>query len=127
MAEAGFFPLFCESGRGRVAPAAFRHETVPDLDLLGIGLAAGGLEAPFENLLIRAALERAGGERVEIDPEEAAHAVIKGAAAGDESEVVTLGQLPFPGVQADFVEDAAEDDDAADGVARGADGEGHAT
>ncbi len=123
MGEAGFGALLFEAGGGGVAPAAFLHEAVEEFDVFGLRLATG-LKAPEEDFLVGAALEGAGGEGFVGDSEEAADAVVEGAFAFDDSDVVTRGELAL-GVEADFVEDAAEDHDAADGVAGGADGEGH--
>lgn len=123
MGEAGFGALLFEAGGGGVAPAAFLHEAVEEFDVFGFRLATD-LKAPEEDFLVGAALEGAGGEGFVGDSEEAADAVVEGAFAFDDSDVVTRGELAL-GVEADFVEDAAEDHDAADGVAGGADGEGH--
>jgi hypothetical protein len=62
---------------------------------------------------------------MEIDAEELAHALVKGAVTGQIAEVVAIRQFSLAGEVADLVEDATEDDDAADGVARGTEGKGH--
>ena len=124
MGQSGFLPLNDEPGGGGVAPAALEHEAVPDFDLFGIRLAPV-LKAPLENLLIGAALQGAGRQGVEIDVEETAHAVIEAAAAGHESQMISGRQAALLGIETNLVEDAAEDDDAADSVARGTKWECH--
>ncbi len=121
--EAGFGALLFEAGGGGVAPATFLHEAVEEFDVFGFRLATG-LKAPVEDFLVGAAFEGAGGEGFVGDSEEAADAVVEGTFAFDDADVVAWRKQAL-GVEADFVEDAAEDHDAADGVARGADGEGH--
>lgn len=123
MGEVGLGALLFEAGGGGVAPAAFLHEAVEEFDLFGAGFAAVE-EAPVEDFFVGAAFEGAGGEGFVGDPEEAADAVVKGAFAFDDAEVIAFRELAL-GVEADFVEDATEDHDAADGVAGGAEGEGH--
>lgn len=123
MGEVGFSALLFEARGGGVAPAALLHEAVEEFDLFGVGLAAG-LEAPGEDIVVSAAFEGAAGEGFVGDAEEAADAVVEGAFAFDDADVVAVWELAL-GVEADFVEDATEDHDAADGFAGGADGEGH--
>ena len=84
------------------------------------------LAAPFEDFLIRAAFERALSQLIEIDTEEFAHTLVERAVARRVAEVVAFGQLAFFGEQTDFVEDAAEDKNAADHVTRRTNGKCHA-
>ncbi len=119
--EAGVGLGLGEAGGGGVAPAALGEEGVPDFDLLGGGLLAVG-EGPMEDFIVGAALEGAVGEGVEVDVEELAEAVVEGAVSGDDADVVAGGEVSL-GIEADFVEDTGEDDDAAGLDAGTADGE----
>jgi len=69
-------PLFLSQGfAGFVAPAAFAHEGVPDVDLLVVW-PASVLEAPFQDFLIGAALQSALCEHGVIDVQKAGAACI---------------------------------------------------
>lgn len=125
MAESGFFALFHQSGGGGIAPAAFVHEAIPDFDLLGIRFATG-LKAPFQDFLVRTTFESALGQGIESHVEKTADAIIERAHARDKIEVIALGQFALLRIEADFIEDAAKNTDAADEIARGTKWECHA-
>ena len=124
MRQSGIGFLLCQAGRGGIVPAAFLHEGIPDLDLLVIG-ATSVREAPIENFLITTALQGASAQSLEVHAEKSADAVIEGLFPGDDADVVSSRQEAL-GIETDFIENATEDNNPADGGGSGADGKGHA-
>src|SRR5207248_1809739 len=116
--------LLHEADGCRVAPAALAHKAVENLDVFRVRLAPV-LKTPLENFLIGAALEHARGERIEFHAEQLAHTVVERPLARDHADIVARRKSALR-VQADLVEDATEDKNPADGIARRADGKGHA-
>jgi len=93
-----------EEGRGAVVvPAAFPHEFVPDLDLLVVGVVAP-LEAPIQQLLVGPPLQHSlhDGGVIEVQEGEGA-----GVEALAEVGVIVLREFAG-GVEADFIEHAAD-------------------
>ena len=124
MVETRFRPLLDQSGGRRIPPATLEHEGVPHFDLLGIRLATV-FKTPFKDFFVRAALQGAGRQRVKIHVQEAAHTVIERATARNQSQMITGWQTAFPGIETNLVQDAAEEDNATDLIARRADWERH--
>jgi len=93
-----------EEGRGAVVvPAAFPHEFVPDLDLLVVGVVAP-LEAPIQQLLVGPPLQHSlhDGGVIEVQEGEGA-----GVEALAEVGLIVLREFAG-GVEADFIEHAAD-------------------
>lgn len=109
MSEAGGSLVFDQVGRGIVAPAAFRGETVPDEQIV-LGEGAAGLLAPSEDLGIGAAGEHAGAEGRVGDAEVRAATTIK---SDTEILLKSRGKIAA-GVQADLIDHAGKVDQTAD-------------
>ena len=112
-----------QTGRAAVPPASLHHEGIPDFDLLLIGPTAR-FKTPIEDFLIAATLQRAGGERLELHLQKSTDPVIEGPVSRNKSQMVALWKLAL-GVQANFIKDPTEEDDAADGISGAAEWEGH--
>jgi hypothetical protein len=94
-----------------IAPAAFLEEIVPDFDFFEGRFAALG-ERPLQNFLISASLEDTVDESVVMDAEKAcAPGVEPAPIAGPE---VVIGRKFSGAAQSDFIEHAAEENDATD-------------
>lgn len=123
MGEVGFGFAFFEAFGGGVAPAAFDHEGVPDFDLFRGGPVTGE-EAAFEDFFVGAALLDALEEVLIGDLEEGAEAVVEGAFAGDGADGVSGWEISL-GLEACFVDEARDEDNAGGGIVGAADGEVH--
>jgi hypothetical protein len=112
--EADFGEAFVEAWGAGVAPAALGHEGVPDFDLVVGGAAAVGV-GPFEQFFVAlSAFQGFGFEGGVVDVEEVAAARIE----ADFDRGATHGLPAFGefagGGEANFVEHAAEVDEAVD-------------
>ena len=117
MSKTSFSALFDQSIGSFITPTALRHEAIEEADVLRIG-GATVLEAPGQDFLIRTAFQNALSQGFKAHAEQGADAIIKGAFAFDETQVITVGKLAITGLKPDFIDDATKDHDAADHVAR---------
>jgi hypothetical protein len=111
--EAVFAFHLLESVRTGIAPAAFLHETVPDIDFL-VTRTATMPEAPFEDFLIVAAFGDPFCEGGIVNVQETGASGIKPTPLGS-SHVVSGRQLAG-GLQPDFIDHPAEENDPANFV-----------
>ena len=123
LSQSGVLATANQAGCAAVPPSAFHHKRVPDFDLLIIRTPAR-FEAPFEDFLIAPTLQGAGRERIEIHFQKSTDPIIERPVSRDESQMVTLRQLAL-GVEANFIKDSTEEDDAANGISGTAEWEGH--
>ena len=82
-----------QTARGSISPAALRHKAIPNFDLL-VRWAATRLEAPLQNLVIRAAREDPCLKRVKRNAEESADTIIKSPLPRDHADMPALRQGP---------------------------------
>src|SRR5437867_4236775 len=109
MFEAAFFLALREPFGDRVAPAAFAHEPVPNLNLLVARLAAV-LKTPGQHIFVGAAEFHARDDVFVLDLQQRAAPAVE----ADAEVFLILRRQLAGGVQANFVEHPAEMHDAAD-------------
>src|ERR1019366_81356 len=112
--EAALGDALAEAPTGLVAPAALHHETIPNVALL-VGARAAALVAPREELLVvNAAVQHARLQFGETHPQKSTAARVEHARFAV-AEIRDVVRRKFSsGVEPDFVEHAAEIDQAAD-------------
>src|ERR1700693_4315375 len=98
-----------QTGSTIVSPTPLDDERIPNQDLLLIR-SLSTLKAPFQQFLVRPALDRFCRQLIVVYLPEAAKARIEAHRIG-EAQMIAIGQEP-QGIEADFVQHAGKEDNA---------------